>query len=99
MNDGIKDKLQDMIDEVSSIKEEMRDIMHDKIENLQLVINNKRDQLDALNPKQILARGYSITTDEENNVIVSIKGLTGKKIKTIVADGMVHSTVDKVEER
>lgn len=99
MNDGIKDKLQDMIDEVSSIKEEIYDIMHDKIENLQLVVNNKRDQLDALNPKQILARGYSITTDEENNVIVSIKGLTGKKIKTIVADGMVHSTVDKVEER
>ncbi len=99
MDKGIKDKLQDMVEEVSSLKEEIYDIMHDKIENLQLMLNNKKDQLSALNPKQILSRGYSITTDENNNVIGSIKGLNGKRIKTIMSDGIVHSVVDKVEER
>lgn len=99
MNDGIKDKLQDMFDEVSSYKEELHDIMSDKIENLRLIINNKKDQLNALNPKQILARGYSITTDEDNKVISSSKDLKGKTIKTIMSDGIVHSTVTKVEER
>ena len=98
MKAGINDKLESMKEDVSSYKEEMKDILLSKIENLNLMIQSKKDQLNALNPKQVLARGYSITLDEDNHVIDSLDGLVGKKIKTVIASGTVHSTVDKVEE-
>ena len=98
MKVGINDKLESMKEDVSSYKEEMKDILLSKIENLNLMIQSKKDQLNALNPKQVLARGYSITLDEDNHVIDSLDDLVGKKIKTVIASGTVHSTVDKVEE-
>ena len=98
MKAGINDKLESMKEDVSSYKEEMKDILLSKIENLNLMIQSKKDQLNALNPKQVLARGYSITLDENNHVVDSLDNLVGKKIKTVIASGTVHSTVDKVEE-
>lgn len=98
MKMGINEKLNDMFEDVSSYKEELNDAMSNVMENWKLIIKSKRDQLNALNPKQVLARGYSITTDENNHVISSVDGLVGKKIKTVIANGTVLSTVDKVEE-
>ena len=98
MKAGISDKLEDMKEDVSSYKEELKDIILAKIENLAIVVQSKKDQLNALNPKQVLARGYSITLDESNHIVDSIDNLVGKRIKTVIANGTVHSTVDKVEE-
>ena len=98
MKAGISDKLEDMKEDVSSYKEELKDIILAKIENLAIVVQSKKDQLNALNPKQVLARGYSITLDENNHIVDSIDNLVGKRIKTVIANGTVHSTVDKVEE-
>ena len=99
MKEGIKEKLDDMYDDVSSFKEELYRCMSDQLENLRLIIKSKKDQLKALDPQQVLARGYSITMDEDNHIINSVDGLVGKKIKTVIANGTVHSTVDKVEEK
>lgn len=98
MKEAIYDKLTQMKEDVSSYKEELNDYIKDRIEKLSLLINSKKEQLDALNPQKVLARGYTITVDSQNKVITSTKGLLGKQIKTYLNDGTIYSTVDKVEE-
>ena len=98
MKEAIYDKLEDMKEDVSSYKEELNDNIRDKLDTLSLILQSKKEQLNALNPKKVLQRGYTITVDSENKVITSSKGLLGKQIKTYLNDGTVYSTVDKVEE-
>ena len=99
MKEAIFDKLENMKEDVSSFKEELGDSIRNKLENLALFVNSKKEQLNALNPKKVLQRGYTITVDSDNNVITSAKGLVGKQIKTYMNDGAVYSRVDKVEEK
>ena len=98
MKEAIYGQLEDMRDDVSSYKEDLHNIMLDQLNQMTLKLDSSKKQLEALNPKKILSRGYSITMDEQGKVLTSSKGLVGQKIKTAMADGIVHSTVDKVEE-
>jgi len=67
-------------------------------------INNKKNEIDKLlinlnnnNPIEILKKGYSITEDENRNVITSIKIFKENQIiKTILIDGEIISKVEKV---
>lgn len=98
MKEAIFDKLQNMKEDISSYKEELNDNIRVKLDNICMMLQSKKEQLNALNPKRVLQRGYTITVDSDNNVITSSKGLIGKQIKTYVNDGTIYSTVDKVEE-
>ena len=65
------------------------------------MINNKRgllklmhEKLIALNPGEILKRGYSITFDEKGKTIVSAENIThGDLLTTQLADGKIKSKV------
>ena len=98
MKDAITDKMQSMKDDVLSLKEDLKDVMESKVEYLRLMVGTKKKELSALNPKQILNRGYTITLDEEGKVVEINENLKGKKIKTISNKGTIYSTVDNVEE-
>ena len=53
-----------------------------------------QEKIHALDPKGVLKRGYSITTDEKNNVIKDAKGLKkGEEIQTLFSKGKVKSKV------
>ena len=99
MKEAIYSQLDDMKEDISSYKEELKETTLDLINELSLRLDSQKKQLDALNPKKILSRGYSITMGEDGKVLNSIQGLKGKHIVTVLADGSVHSTVDKVEEK
>ena len=98
MKEAIYGQLDDMKEDISSYKEDLHEIMLNQLNDMALKLDSNKKQLEALNPKKILSRGYSITMDDEGKVLTSSKGLVGKKIQTVMADGLVHSTVDKVEE-
>lgn len=52
--------------------------------------------LHAYNPQQVLKRGYTMTADEQGNIIkraVAVK--SGSRIQTTFQDGKVQSTVEK----
>ncbi|MFM2082124.1 MAG: hypothetical protein RL380_815, partial [Verrucomicrobiota bacterium] len=53
-------------------------------------------RLTALGPQQVLARGYSLTTDAVSGKIIrrSQGAKSGQKLRTRVADGEIRSTVD-----
>ncbi len=98
MKESIVNKLNDMKEEVTSLRSDLQDQMFDYIEECKREIKNYKDQLAILNPKQVLKRGYSILLNSEGKAISSIKEIqAGQKIKTVVNDGTITSTVDKTE--
>jgi exodeoxyribonuclease VII large subunit len=56
-------------------------------------------RLETISPLQVLARGYSITQDENGKTITdSIQVLPGQRISTRLANGSIESTVDNTEQ-
>ena len=99
MKDVIVQMVEDEKEEVSSLSEALDNAMKDKLEDLRQELTNREKQLDALNPKNVLKRGYSITQDENGKVIESVNKIKdGQKIKTTVKDGTIYSTVEKTEK-
>ena len=99
MKDAIYGQVQDMKDDVSSLNEELNEAIKDKIDYLSRDLKAKKDQLEALNPKKVLSRGYSISSSKDGKVISSVKDIKeGQEIITTVKDGTIISTVESVEE-
>ena len=100
MVESIKEKLDDMKEDVSSYKEELDNAINDYLEDKKRTLKNYQDQLEALSPMKVLNRGFSITQDENGKVITSVKDVkAGEVITTIVKDGTINSKVEKVEEK
>ena len=87
-----------------SIANKKNQIMYFKkeiFEKYKTMINNKRgllklmhEKLIALNPGEILKRGYSITFDEKGKTIVSAENIAhGDLLTTQLADGKIKSKV------
>lgn len=99
MQTFIKHQLERTKEDVSSYKEELLEEVKESINNLKLNLNAKKEKLEALNPKNILKRGYSLTINEEGVPLKSIKNVkTGDKIITILDDGQVVSQVEDKKE-
>lgn len=99
MRSSIQQKLEDMKDELSELKEELNESMKETIDDLKNDLSNRQSQLEMLNPKKILKRGYSISLDENGNTITSVRSLKdGQKLMTIVEDGTIISTVESRKE-
>ena len=99
MKQAIIEIVEEQKEDVSSLCEDLENAIRDKIDYLKQEINNRDKQLEALNPRRVLSRGYSISQDESGKVVTSIKDIKpGQKVITTVNDGTIYSTVDKVEE-
>ena len=97
MKEAISSKLDDMKDSVQDIKEEMTQALLNRINQYKLIVNGKKEQLAALDPKGILKRGYSITLNKEGKAITSKDDVSiGDQIRTVLDDGEIKS---KVEEK
>ena len=90
---------------VSTKKEELESIKEDLLESLQSKVEDQRNelehlkvQLELLNPKGILSRGYSISIDEKGKPISSVKDLSkDKEVRTILKDGEFTSVVKEIK--
>jgi exodeoxyribonuclease VII large subunit len=55
--------------------------------------------LDNLSPLNILARGYSITLDSTNTVLINTKNIKiNQTISTTLIDGKIYSEIKKIEK-
>ncbi len=96
---------QTIISLVSTKKEELESIKEDLLESLQSKVEDQRNelehlkiQLELLNPKGILSRGYSISVDEKGRPISSVKDLSkDKEVRTILKDGEFTSVVKEIK--
>ena len=99
MKDSLYDRVNDMKEEVETLKEELHESMQDYLDNLSKNIKNRKEQLEILNPKNVMNRGYSISMDSNGKVISSTKDVKiGEKIITSLKDGKIESVVENKEE-
>ncbi len=89
----------DKIIEVQHRKELLLRSIQSRLEEKKGRALQASQQLTALNPKSILNRGYSFTTDESGRILTSIKEVVpAQRMKTILKDGTIVSTVEGKEE-
>ena len=96
---------QALYDSVNEKKEDVDTLMEDLVEALKDLLKHQNDevekyskQLEILNPKAVLSRGYSISLDENGKAIKSVKDVKeNQTIVTLLEDGEVSSTVIKIK--
>ena len=99
MEESLKSRIQGMKDDLSSYKEDLDMEIRQLVTHYQQLLEHKKATLDALNPDNVIKRGFSLTVDDNGKPITSIKEISkGNKIKTILKDGSVISEVLDTEE-
>ena len=94
MEQAITNLIKNQKEELETLKEEIKEVLKEKIESEKDELNHLKKQLEILNPKSVLSRGYSISVDESGHSISSIKQIkNGQNIRTIVNDGEIISKV------
>ena len=84
--------------ELKELKEELSDSLRELLEYQASELEKYSKQLEILNPKAILSRGYSISLGEDGKAIKSIKDVKeNQTIVTMLEDGEISSKVVKVE--
>ena len=100
MNDALLEKVKDMKEDLSSLKEELDESIKEYLDDNRRMIKSYNDQLEALSPLRVLERGFSITETSDGRVVSSIKDVRpGDNVTTLLKDGSIISTVEKVEEK
>ena len=99
MEESIRGRVEELKEEVSSCKEDLNQSMLNLLRQEKQLLEHKKATLDALNPENVLSRGYTLTVDE-NGLPIKIKNSKpGDKIKTIFKDGSLTSEVKEVEAK
>jgi exodeoxyribonuclease VII large subunit len=82
-------------DHCQNLRQRLQQIVTQKVQSQQQHLTHLDSLLRTLGPESSLQRGYSITFDENGNVIRSQKDVSpGKKLITRVSDGEIHSFVE-----
>jgi len=70
-----------------------------RLESCQQQLNQMTLQLEAINPLSVLARGYSLTTDQTGSLVTNCNSVRpGDKILTKLEKGKLVSFVETIEE-
>ena len=99
MEESIKQRLKDMKDNLSSYKEDLNNSLINLVKQQQQLLEHKKLALEALNPDNVLKRGYSMTVDEEGHPVDIKQVKKGQVIKTILIDGTISSEVTEIKEK
>ncbi|PQO40969.1 exodeoxyribonuclease VII large subunit [Blastopirellula marina] len=69
-----------------------------RLQNAQEALARRSAQLEAMSPLAVLARGYSVTRNSEQEVIRTTSQVqVGDEIETILPHGRIHSRVESIE--
>ena len=99
MEEALKNRLSKMEEDLSSYKEDLNNSLLNLVRQQSQLLVHKKATLEALNPNNVINRGYSLTVDEEGHP-VDIKSVKkGQTIKNILKDGTISSTVIDVEDK
>ena len=100
MEESLKSRIQGMKDDLSSYKEDLDLEIRQLVNHYQELLRHKKTTLEALNPDNVINRGFSLTVDEEGKPVSDIKLVKkGQKIRTILKDGIINSEVIDTEKK
>ncbi len=98
MEQALTNLLNDKHEEIEELKSDLINSLSDKLSSQKMELDYLSKQLESLNPKAVLARGYSISIDENGKAIKSIKDVSkDKTIKTLLADGEITVKVIEIK--
>jgi len=84
---------------VGMIKNNLNNVIKTRFERIKKETEILRSNLNNLNPKEILKRGYSITLTEDGQMVKSVKDLTiDTNINVMIYDGNIKANVKSIEE-
>ncbi len=100
MEESLKSRIQGMKDDLSSYKEDLDLEIRQLVNHYQELLAHKKVTLEALNPDNVINRGFSLTVDEQGKPVSDIKLVKkGQKIRTILKDGIINSEVIDTEKK
>ena len=99
MEESIRGMVEDLKDELSSYKEDLNQSILNLLKQEKQLLDHKKATLDALNPENVLSRGFTLTIDESGKPIKVKDVKPGNTIKTIFKDGSITSEVKEVEAK
>ena len=100
MEESLKSRIQGMKDDLSSYKEDLDLEIRQLVSHYKELLAHKKVTLEALNPDNVINRGFSLTVDEEGKPVSDIKEVKkGQKIRTILKDGVINSEVIDTEKK
>ena len=100
MEESLKSRIQGMKDDLSSYKEDLDLEIRQLVSHYKELLAHKKATLEALNPDNVINRGFSLTVDEEGKPVSDIKLVKkGQKIRTILKDGIINSEVIDTEKK
>lgn len=87
------------INSINNQYKEMLTLISNLLYNRKNKIDSVKNQLDALNPRNIMDRGYSAITNSEGKLINSVEALrVNDNFITILKDGSIEGTVTKIRK-
>lgn len=85
-------------DNLDRLNSSLNESLLNNINSLEKLIKIKNEHLESINPKNILSRGYTITTDQNNKIIKNINKINiNDKIITITNEGNIISKVEEIK--
>ena len=100
MNNSLLNKVNEMKEDLLTLEEDLDESIKDYLEEKLRILKVYSDQLEALSPLKVLERGFSITETSDGRVITSVNDVQiGDNVTTILKDGAIISTVDKMEDK
>jgi exodeoxyribonuclease VII large subunit len=94
-----KNIIEQYTQKVDGLVREMTNYSVSLLNEKKMAFEGMVSRLEALSPLGVLARGYSVSLDEKERVIGSVKGVKkGSRMKTRVKDGVIISEVEGVKD-
>ena len=79
---------------IAGLTKLLHNAIHIRLSRLDAQLSASQRELNAIGPRQVLARGFSVTTSANGKLVRSTKDLKiGDQLTTHLQDGQVHSTV------
>lgn len=96
---NLSDSLNQQNIRLDDIESRMKHLMDNRFRLLKKDLEIQSQKLEGLDPNKVLARGYSMITDPDGNVITSVAGISeGSDITVRMRDGTAEATVKGVKK-
>ena len=99
MEVNIKGLVNDLKDDVESLKKDLNQSILNLLKQEKQLLARKKETLNALNPQNVLSRGFTLTVDKDGHPIKAKTAKPGETIKTIFDDGQITSEIKEVEAK
>ena len=95
----LESRIRDLQQHLDGLERTQHHTMQKRLQEISLILQGKQNQLQALNPDEVLRRGFSITRTAKGEVVsIEHPPQEGQEIETLLHGGRITSTVTTVDK-